>query len=319
MSQNIRKSIFSEARPKTSEPTDLTEIDILHTVSFERLFENPKKNQGKIFGIPQQNPLKLLENKPIPPNPESKPEKKGLNLFKVFENKENFHKIPQKLDVSNAESRIYMENPDFSHENSVLKALNEKYEDKIDSLIAENSRISNNLSLIKKTEKTRDFQNIEAKLADLLSENEKLTQIIRNQDIKLKEALENSAKNEEIVRKLQEEKVKKTGNFQEIISDLQKELEISHQDNRILSEKIRNLQIFPKKNEIFAKNDRKIDTLHETFDTLAQLNEKLNVHLDAIQAKSTIKCGISEKMLDKLSGGEQVFQKTVKSPKNADF
>ena len=302
-----------------------------------------------------------------------KPEKPS-NLFKVFENKENSCKLPQKPDISyNMESRMFGMNRDYQQEIDELKVLAEKYENKIDSLIAENLRMSNKLQEYKqnnnKSNISSNIPNIEAKLDSLLKENQKLTEIIKSQASKMsenedilkkiekfdeemkekekkieglkKEIFRTNLEKNSLLEELMEVKLSQKGEFEEklvdnekMIRDLRNELAASKEENMKLSEKIKGISsimptIIKKNHDIFSdikkidkkedisKNRKKIDTLHETFDTLAILNEKLNVHLDALQAKNGK--GISERMMDKMNK-EQIFQNTLQSEDiNEDF
>lgn len=288
--------------------------------------------------------------------------------FKVFDNKENNNKLPPKMDVSNVSSRFMNYGSDSNQEIMELRTQNKKYEDKIDSLIRENLRMSNKLQEFKKEKSLVNLNNkgiegLEIKVENLLQENQKLSQIIEIQEenlrgkeenllrdnhklremvkfqaenLKEKESLiqkkdqteeklreileekddsynillkkiegykkENLKSNQEksqILEELMVEKMRKhNGDFQEesegIIRELKKEIIGLKEENTRLNEKIRSLMNIKGGSEV--KSKKKLDSLHETFDTLALLNEKLNVHLDAIQAKSCK--NMSERKID---------------------
>ena len=253
---------------------------------------------------------------------------------------------------------------DPSLEIAELKALNQKYENKIDSLIAENTRMSNKLREMR--QEKGNLPNIEAKLDSLLKENTKLTEIVKNQAAKLadykentedirnlevktenfekvleektrefqrvidekenfikglnkkidgfkKEVLKANDEKSQLLEELMELKLAKNADFhqesEQIVAELKRELNETREANlrlieRLQAESLKNKQ----QNCKDGKIKRKIDNLQETFDNLAQLNEKLNSHLDAIQFK---KAGMASGREDVIP--EQVFQTTQKT------
>ena len=297
--QTFKKSIFSQGRAKTYEPNDL-EINVPQTISYDRLFENVSKKPAKIFTVQEpiqlkfQTPQNFHKNKQKtgnqqvetkqPPiisseNEEEKEnywqneekyenlgeikEKENKNLFKVFENKENHVKPPQKMDISTMESRVFFSQNDQTQEIVELKALNQKYENKIDCLIAENLRMSNKLQELRLQEKSLNLPNIEAKLESLLKENQKLTEIIKNQSLKMVE-------NEEKIKNLEENHVK-IKSFEENQRKTEEKLKENDEMIRIQAKKIESF-----KKEALKTNEEKSHILEELMELKLSKNIEIS-------------------------------------------
>lgn len=304
--KNMKKnSIFCEFQPKAI--TEISsDLDILRQIPLNR--KHLRKSSS----------------------PKTKPGKPGINLFTVFENKENNAQIPKK----NMEISVIR---DFNDEIAELKELREKnkqYENKIDSLITQNSRISNKLEELKRLHQNNVNSqqlppNIEKRIQELLNENKKLAEIVKKQGEKIEEFREKDEINgkietdlqmkEEIIltqaRKiegLKKEIAKSNKEKSQILEELMELKLLKNSENEIsrikelkeeLEEfKIKNLRL----NEVINSasktstmkkegSSKKLENLHETFDNLAKLNQKLNDHLDAIQVKSGRMAGFNKK------------------------